>query len=347
METTSENTAQSPSPERRFHVPGDVVARATADLPDEQCLAIRWLHAHAAEKDLTLAELAKLIRYDETTVWRVLNGKYEGNLGNVCAQISAYRQLWEQRNLGRKLGFISTTLSHRIWQICDAALEFQRIAYIFGESQIGKTIGLQAYRDRRGPGSVIYVRMPTGGGLTTFLKTLAAVLRISPSLREYDLRARVIGSFDDRTLLIVDEAHQCFLSKGELRAVRTIEFIREIHDIAECGVVICGTNVFREQMETGPAAGFLKQSRLRRLAILQLPSVPPAKDLDTFAAAYGLAPASGEAAKLQAAVLAEEGLGIWLVLLRIAGRIAAKRKTELAWEHVLAAWAQLHKQEEL
>ena len=52
---------------------------------------------------------------------------------------------------------------------------------------------------------------------------------------------RMFESFDDRMLLIVDEAHQCLYSKGEARGARTIEFIRELFDARKCGVIICGT----------------------------------------------------------------------------------------------------------
>lgn len=320
---------------RRFRIAGDAVNRATADLPDHQRSLIRWLHAYASENDLALADVARFIRYDESTVHRVFHGKYEGNLANVVKEIEAAKRLYEQRQAGRKLDFVETSLSRRIYRMCDIALEFQRIAYLFGESQIGKTTNLRRFQQARNHGSVVYVRMPTGGTMGFFLAALAEALRISPQQKERELRRRIISAFDDRMLLIVDECHQALM--GRRTYCNPLEFVRELHDATGCGVVLAGTNVFRSEVEGGTLSALMRQSRRRRVISIQLPDSPTRADLDTFAAAYGLKPATGEAEKLQAQVIREEALGMWLTLLRMATKLATRRDEKLTWEHVLKA----------
>jgi DNA transposition AAA+ family ATPase len=323
---------------RRFKIPGDVVNRATAELPDHQRSALRWLHAHGAENDYTLAELGRKIRYDETTVYRVFYGKYEGRIDNVVAEIESLRKLTEERAKSRKLDFIETALAKKIWRVCEAALEFQRLAFIFGDSQIGKSTALKRYAADHNHGSTIYMSIPTGGALSHFLDALAVALRISPQQKDKELRRRILGAFDDRMLLIVDEAHQALLTK---RTINPLEFVRELHDARGCGVVLAGTNVFRDGIETGSLAPLLKQTRRRRLVGLQLPNAPAAKDLNAFAAAYGLPPASGESLQLQTSVIRDEALGMWLTLLRMASKLAAKQQKKLVWAHVQQAHAGL------
>ena len=330
---------------RRFRIAGDTVNKATAELPDEQRSLVRWFHAHCADEDLTLEEAGKLIRYDDSTLHRVFNGKYEGSLERVCEEISEFKTLFEERNKGRRLGFIETALDRKIWKVCDAALEFQRIAFLIGETQTGKTTALVKYRDDNNHGSTIYTSMPTFGFYGMYLAGLARGLRISTHQKEKDLVRRIIESFDDRMLLIVDEAHQCLYGTGHARGIRTLEFIREIHDATKCGLVICGTPVFDAEMESGGFAGFLKQCKRRRLCKLVLPSVPDAKDLDVFAAAYGLPPAAGEALKLQTEVLRDEALGMWLTLLRMGAKVASRGGKHLGWEHVAKAYAGLRELE--
>lgn len=325
--------------ERKFRIAGDVVNKATAELPDEQRSAIRRLHAHGAEHDLSLAELGKLVRYDETTLSRVFHGKYEGNLANVVKEIADFFALHDERSKGRKLTFIETDLARRVWKVCGAALEYQRIGFIFGDTQIGKTEALRKYQQDHNHGSTIYVSVPTGGSMSLFLAALAKALRISPQQKEKELIRRIFEAFDDRMLLIVDEAHQCLYSKGETRGARTLEFVRELFDARKCGVVICGTNVFRDEMDSGRFAGVLKQMKRRRLVALQLPSTPTASDLNTIAEAYGLAPATGEALALQTDAIREEGLGFWLTLLRMAAKGASTNKARMAWSHVIRAHA--------
>lgn len=317
---------------RRFRIAGDLVNMATKDLDDRKRGLIRWMHGHCKDKDLSLDEAGKAIRYDASTIYRVFTGKYEGSLDNVCDEIERFKELAEKRSVGKRQVFVETSLSRRIWRICDAALVYQRIVMIYGESQIGKTENLLRYKDDHNHGLTIYVRMPSGGAMTHFLEALATALRISSQQKEKELRRRILAAFDDRMLLIVDEVHQCLVTRGS--NVRTIEFIREIHDLTRCGVVLVGTNVFRDEIQYGRLAGVLKQCRRRRLASLQLPAIPPRDDLDQFAKSFGLPPASGKHLDLQTTVLKEEALGMWLILLRMAKEVAVKRACRLTWSLV-------------
>jgi hypothetical protein len=324
-------------------IAGDVVNKATQHLPDEQRSAIRRLHAHYVEHDLSLDEVGKLIGYDSgAVVSLVFRGKYEANLETVVKAIDDFFSLADKRSQGRKLDFIETALTRKIWNVCDAAVEFQKIAFIFGDMQIGKTEALKAYQVAHNHGSTIYVSVPTGGALLNFLTVLARKLRISENLSITKLRERIISAFDDRMLLIVDEAHRCIRDSGNSQMpIQTIEFIREIFDEKACGVVICATNVFRDAMDGGPVEKILRQTKRRRLCALQLPNTPTQNDLNTFAAGYGLEPSSGAARELEKKLVEAEALGMWLTLLRMGAKLAAQRKAKMKWEHVLAAHAGL------
>lgn len=325
--------------DRRFRIPGDTVNRATADLPDDQRSAIRWLHSHAAENDLSLGEVGALVRLSGSTLSLVFRGKYEAKLDSVVTAILDFKRLLEKRRTGRKLAFIKTAMTERIWSACEAALEFQRIVCIWGDSQIGKTASLDSYAEAHNHGETIFTRMPTPAYLTHFLAKLAEALRISPALKEKELRRRVFSAFDDRMLLIVDECHQAMFNHR--RGSHPLELIRELHDETGCGIVLCGTNVFRDEMERGFLADIMRQTKRRRLMSIQLPDAPTRADLNTFAQAYGLPPATGEARKLEQDMIQEEALGMWLTLLRMGAKVAAQRQQKLEWAHVLAAHAGL------
>lgn len=333
----------TPQQQVTVRIPGDVVNRATAELPDNQRSAIRRLHAYYTENNLSLEETAKLIGYGSgAIVGLIFRGKYDARLDSAVHEIESFFDLLDRRAEGRKLSFITTTLTKRLWDICDAALEFQRIAFIYGDQQIGKTEALLAYRDAHNHGSTIYVRMPTGGALGSFLRELARALRIGENLSNTRLRERIKLAFDDRMLLIVDETHLAIKESGRSqRSVESIDFVREIFDERKCGVVLCSTNVFRDAMESGPVYKILRQTRRRRLCALQLPNVPTRTDLNTFAAAYGLPPSQAAAHALEKKMVEEEALGMWLTLLRMGAKLAAKRKQEMSWDHVLAAHAAL------
>lgn len=351
LDDVTENHPAPPSnigSSKRWNIPGDVIMRATSDLPDDQRAVLRWLGEHAAELNYTTAEIgAKLRRpdgsaYDGNTVYKILTGRHEAKLDNFITAVEEYKELALSRSTIRKSGFIETSLSKKINQVCETALLFQRVAFIIGESQIGKTSSLLHVQQTRPHGSVFYVRVPSGGAYADFLSEIAVAMRIPHYINRQQLRARIKAALDDRTLLIIDEAHQVFLNRDGVCGLKLIEFLRELHDESKCGLVICGTKVFANEMQQGRHAKFLQQLDLRQICKLSLPDRPPKADLDTFARAYGLPPArSGEEALLQKEIVSAYGLGRWLVLLQLGTRIASKAKDTFTWKHVIKAHAGL------
>ena len=330
-----------------YKIPGDVVNKATEDLPDDQRSAIRKLHAYCMDNGLSLGELEEISGIDRTRITQVFRGLYKAKLDNTVDEINKFLAMQERRSATKKLDFIPTKLSKSIWGVCANALDFQRIAFIFGDSQIGKSVALKKYQQDHNHGETIYVEVPTGGSLLYFLAKLADAVRISSSLPLQDLRRRLVDCFDDRMLLIVDEAHRAIPQDGYVssRSIQTLEFIREIFDATGCGLVICATNVFRDELDKGRVSALLAQTKRRRLCTLQLPDSPEKADLDTFARAHGLPPATGRYLDVQTEVIANEALGMWLTLLRMASKIAAVNEERLDWEHVLDARAALSKLE--
>lgn len=341
--TEAESMPPAGGAARRFKISGLHVNQATADLPDEQRSLVRRLHAHCCEQDMTLPEIGEKLGYDATVLHKVLHGKYEGSLPKVCEAIARYFRLQDERDQGRKLAFIETDQTRRIWQFCRMALEVQRVGFIFGDTQIGKTEPLKAYAKAHNHGETIFCEVPTGGAMINFLGALARALRINPDTNERALRASIFAAVDDRMLIIVDEVHRAIPSATSVRPVRCIEFLRELHDHTRCGLILCATNVFREILDQkrGPVAGILKQMKRRRFGTLQLPDVPSDRDLAQFAKHYGLPAATGEALRMQTEVIRDEALGMWLLLLRMGAKLANKRKRALTWQLVAEAKAGL------
>jgi len=305
-------------------------------LPDKQRSAIRWLHSHALDQGWSVADAAKQIHKAENTLYQVFTGRHQAGKDSIVAEIDKLRKSVAARAGTNALAYIETALTKRIWTVCENCLIYQRIAFIFGDSQIGKTTALKEYKRTHNHGSTILVRMPAGGKIGDFLRALASELRISHRLSTQELKIRIKNAFDDRMVLIVDEAHQgMHYRSGRNYSTEVYEFIREIHDERECGLVIAATNVFREEIQTGRQAGVLEQLSRRKLVALQLPNSPTAADLQTFAAAYGLDKPEGEAAELQKTVIQEQALGVWLMLLRMTAGRCHKNNLNMTWDQVI------------
>jgi hypothetical protein len=334
----------------KYRISGDVVNRATTDLADDERSALRWLHSFGAERNYSLEEIASLLKqdsgkpYSRDSVYQALTGRRTesgASLAPIVAAIQRLRKIEEARAGANRAPFIETTLTKRIWKICETALNFQRIAFIYGASQIGKTTALEEYQRTHNHGETIYVRMPARGSLGEFTRWLAKSLRISMNLKEWQIKERIFAAIDDRMLLIVDQCHECFRSSNHGdRSISSLLFLMEIFDRCRCGIVLIGTTEFERGVQDSRFAGTLRQLTRRGLPKpLRLPDKPTPDNLAEFAAAYGLPPATDKALQLQSDTIRDHDLGIWLTTMQAGQKIATKRKEPMSWHHVTAAHA--------
>lgn len=325
---------------RKMVIPGDVVNKATQDLPDDQRSAIRGMHRFAMDNNLSNAEVGKLIGVTDAVVSLVFRGKYGASVANVAKEMGSFLTLEEKRNEGRALPFIKTNLYAEVETICGMALTLQKIGFLFGDNQIGKSECLKYYQRTHNHGSTIYVEMPTGGALCYFLAKLAEAVGIGSQSREVDLRRRILEAFDERMLLIVDEADRAI--PGSLTpksALKSFDFISELFNERRCGVVICGNDELRKAVSKGEVATIMKKSWRRRFCGKELPNTPSRADLNIFAKAWGLPPSADATRELEEKVIQDEALGVWLTLLRYAAILAKQRNTKMQWQHVHLAYA--------
>jgi DNA transposition AAA+ family ATPase len=352
-----------------INVSGDTVTTCTAHLDEDERSLIRWAYDYARDQEWGWNAAARELGVSTTTLYRMWSDKYrypmtekvDGkeqphprageriSLASVCEKIATRKRLIEERSTLRTIQFVSTTVYRRITRICKEALLSQTIALIFGESQIGKTESLQEHRRNNNHGQTVYVRMPASAGVQLMMKEIARACRVSPDSSFENLRTRVFKALDKSKLLLVDEVHQTFTTYQKRSMLKCLEVLREIHDASKCGMVLCGTNVLREQFESGEFAQLLKQLRRRGVLELQLPPVAPLEDLNAIANAYGLPPlktavedkkvvAKDEVAALVLAIAEEYGLGRYIKFLAMGSRHASKKQQRYGWQHFMHSY---------
>lgn len=327
-------------PQSRISLAGDQVTICTQNYPEEQRGLIRWLFAWAKDHNLSMREVEDSTKLNQTTLYRVWTGKYvnhqtgeQVDLSGVCERIARFKDLTEERERAGKLPFIETSLFQRVEKLCREALVDQSFAFIYGESQIGKTAALQEVKRRNNHGQTIYVLMPAMCGVQGMMQAIAAECHISVRTNFTELKRRLETYFDPTRLLIVDEVHECFVGHHKTAAVRCLSFLRQLQERTGCGMVLCGTNVFRDELEEGEFAQSLKQLRKRGIWELQLESVASDRDVAMIAKHYQLGEPTGEAAQLVRWINQEMGLGKFTKFLARAAQIAAKQRVPFTWNH--------------
>lgn len=241
------------------------------------------------------------------------------------------------------LPFIETALSQRIWRTINSARKYNRFAFVFGESQIGKTAAVEAYAERFE--DTVLVRMPSSPTLAAFSRALADKLGAPAYFSRADRMDLIFRKLTRKHVLIIDEAHQAIATERRVSKsnAKIFELIREIHDVTRCGVCLVATNILRDAFSHGQIAGILQQTVRRSTFSLLCPDTPLTEDLARFAAAYGLLAATDEALELQTRLVEERGLGMWLTLMRMAATVAAKKKRPMTWGDVGDAVQSLRK----
>jgi DNA transposition AAA+ family ATPase len=356
---------------RNYKFAGDIVANNIKDLdPDDRAL-VWWLHLYCFRMDFTRDERGRLLKKPDGDYYSVdsVDSLFSGgrirrgeNIKPILAAIAAVKKIEDRRDDLIVSGFIRTRMYSEIERRCDRARLRQRILFIFGESQIGKTAALEEYQRTHNHGATIMVECPTGGVLGKFLQALAANLNIMHYGNDAQLAERIINTIDNRMLLICDEMHRC-LRKGTTAGIEVFSFLRELWNRKKCGIVISMTNEGRDVFRTGPHAKALEQIWRRRITPLQLPNFPPDDDAALFAAAYGLPAATMDEItisvsyvdekgkqgtskhtaaplQLQREQLAAEGLGVWISILQDASDMAKEKSKAITWGAVIKAHCQ-------
>jgi DNA transposition AAA+ family ATPase len=344
-----------------INIGANTVTRCTEHLPDDQKLLVRWLYTYARDQKWDWSELVQQSKLNQSTLWRVWTDKYRtpthkyvGNgsnrqkvpipnggervsLAGVCEKVARLKGLIEEREAVIRTEFIETSVWDRVEWTCRRAFIRRKIGFIYGESQIGKTTCLKEYMRRNNHGQTRYVEMPPASGVQLMLKCIARALNVSPNTAFDNLLQDVIDALDDKMCLLVDEVHRVFTTYQKSSVMRCLDVLRHIHDQTKCGLVLCGTNVFKDQLQEGEFKKYLKQLQRRGLYETQLPEAPPREDLDLVSAHFGLPSATGEAEELLEELANKEGFGVVITRLTDASELAANKKQKLAWEHFIKA----------
>ncbi|MBT64686.1 MAG: hypothetical protein CML13_15925 [Puniceicoccaceae bacterium] len=144
--------------------------------------------------------------------------------------------------------FVVTATAKKINTAYEFARESRTPVFLFGPSHIGKTWALENISETNNHGRSPYFRMRAAGGILGLLKLLASGLGVSPNSNREQLKERIFNSLDPSMVLILDEMHELLFTYQKNSFFACIEFIREIHDIVGCGMVLSFTDWGRDKI---------------------------------------------------------------------------------------------------
>jgi DNA transposition AAA+ family ATPase len=325
----------------------DVFESHMRQLDDDQREILSFWYYYALERDWSQKELGRRAGVSDSALSLAFRNQYPAKLDELCRKLRA-----AQENLHQSVAnphFIMTALAGQMFELFDETRALQTVLISWGKKGIGKTEIAKEYKRRNNHGRTYYHRCSPAMTFGQFVTSLASSMNI-PSKRHSHLRLRekIIAMLKaGARLLIIDELHELFLQKERSRgtaAVLICEFIREIFDVAECGVVLIGTRVMVSELRDGDHRAALEQLLDRGLEPVELPDKPTKSDLAEFIKHFDLDPTfagAQDAAEIVAKIFRETGLRKLVLHLRAGKKLAMGKGETYRWPHFVAAYNRL------
>jgi DNA transposition AAA+ family ATPase len=155
---------------------------------------------------------------------------------------------------------------------------------VSGPTGRSKTWALDEWRHRNNHGRAVYCYAPKGGH-RKFLVALGKSLGVAASNTNDKLEASISHALDDRNVLVIDEIAHLY-PDGRAANIRSLEFIRELHDTTGCGIVLCCTDGLPEMIKAGKWGQWFDQLLGRIELHLRIPREFSRREIAELLAAY-------------------------------------------------------------
>ncbi len=336
------------------------------DAQDALVSAFLWCTdpAHPVAKP----DFAIRVRSSDNTIYKILAGKYRHPETNatlppspsLIRAINDFLALEKKRFQAGETKLVKTQTLKRIEDLCNLARESQTICFVVGPSHIGKTWALERYyTPYNNHGQTAFVRMEAASGLSGMVRAIARELSISEKSTTPDLIRRIKKGLTPDMLLILDELHLLANTYRKESFFKCMEVIRDIHDVAKCGMVLSFTLLDEVRAANQKE---LQQIWRRGVHKLFLPNMPTIEDLTAILEHNGLEfPSENLIVQLRfdnkglphtlqekprevlRQLAKNEGLLAITERLRYAGTLARKQRKPIDWSNFLDAHLRIQK----
>jgi DNA transposition AAA+ family ATPase len=326
--------AEAASAHSRINVPLNLGNWKELDQDVQELLV--WFHQHILDEKLNWNAAAEALGYDQSVIFRLLKGTYEGSWSNICGKIKSYKKIIENRGTIQQNEFVPNEISKLVAGGLDYALANNSITMVIGESRMGKSMAAIAWRNDNNHGRSVYVAAPPYGGTKMFLRRLAEAVGVNKNQATPSLLEAVCRSFNKHRILIVDEAHRLLPGDRRTNPVN-LEILRDIHDQTHCALALIATQRFQDDLQKG---AYMFEQLLGRIGMpVRLKRKIAQKEFRPIVEQYLKHP-SEKVLDICNEIANQPGrLGILVETLKVASRISGKAKEKVNEEHFFKAVA--------
>ena len=190
------------------------------------------LQHYMQQSGMSQNQVAKAIGKSASVVSQYLKGIYQGNTAEIDNAVQRLIGRHKEKVVERKFDsqFVMTEAAERCLDVIHIAHIEHEISVVYGAAGLGKTQALKQYV-RENP-ETIFVEVEPSCSPKVLLRLLCQKLGQNDTGLNHELFERIISKLGADNLIIIDEA--------ELLSTKSLEYIRRIHDLTQCGVVLAG-----------------------------------------------------------------------------------------------------------
>lgn len=317
-----------------FSITNEDIAIGCSKYTAVQKEALSWFAQYIRDVKHNSKKIAVELLADWSTITRVYHGKYPSSIDSIIEKIEAIRLT----AASAKTDFISTVVTKRIWAVMDIARTYRKMVLISGASGRSKTHTAKEWCITNNPSRCIYLDCPIGS-FREFLKELAAKLgiRITHNINSTDIKERIMKNLSADMTIVIDEASRLLPKTASTTIPVALEFMRRIHDVVGCGVVLIATKIFEKEITFGNHRAYMEQVIGRFEECLDIPDKILNSEIKSICDAFS-SKADKELYATAKAVAGQLGkIRLLFTLMRQADHFAKDNNIELTAVHLTAA----------
>jgi len=198
-----------------------------------------WYHQHILDQGMGYKEVEDSVPYNWNTVYKFLTGTSTGSYANFVTAIRAYRKVAEKRKSIQQQEFYHNSISKFVFSTLDYTFANNCMTLIVGESGMGKSTIIQAWRDANNHGASLYTDCPPAGGIKGFLRAIGHSVGVGDGTVPGLLDA-ICRSVNPNRILLLDNMHRA-LPSDPRTAAKIFDTVQYIQEASGCAVAMSAT----------------------------------------------------------------------------------------------------------
>jgi len=237
-DTITSDAARASSAHSRINIP--INLENWEDVPQEFHEDMLWFHQHVMDTGMSWKTAQEALKYDNSSIFKFLKGTSTGSYANFVQAIKSYKRIALKRKTIQQQTFVHNSITDVIFSALDYTFTNLSMTLIVGDSGMGKSTAMKAWRDENNHGRSVYVDCPPVGGIKGFLGAISHACGGGTNHSIPDTLRSICRAFNPQRILLLDNMHRALPARDSSPA-RVFDIIQHVQEESGCAVGMSAT----------------------------------------------------------------------------------------------------------